>query len=159
MSLANDNLSALLAVRGELQLDTPHATLQALRNCAQFGTFEVLHNELGRNNGYVAWADINKESWRVLCQRGQPPSHMFEWNEGRLLLLLDIALARGQRHQLRASLERLFTGRRAVAFLRRGSVHIYARSGGRLRLVARRRFDAATPASTEARRPKGVRAP
>lgn len=146
MSLANDNLSALLEVRGELQLDTPHVTLRNLRNCARHGTFEVLNDELGRANGYVAWADINKESWRSLCERGQPPSHVFEWNEGRLLLLLDIAVGRNHRHQLRASLERLFASRRAIAFLRRGSVHIYARRGGRLRLVARRRFGGAAPA-------------
>ncbi|MRV74359.1 hypothetical protein GJ700_21870 [Duganella sp. FT92W] len=146
MSQANDNLHAILAVRCELQLDTPHATLQALRNCAQSGTFDVLHNELGRANGYVAWADINKESWRALCERGRLPSYAFEWNEGRLLLLLDIALARAQRHALRTSLERLFATRRAVVFLRRGCVHIYARSQGRMRLVARRRFDAAAPA-------------
>ena len=55
MSLANDNLSALLEVRGELQLDTPHVTLRNLRNCARHGTFEVLNDELGRANG----ADIS----------------------------------------------------------------------------------------------------
>lgn len=143
MSLEDANLRTLVEMRCNLQLDTPLATMQNLRNCARFSTFEVLHDDMGRTAGYLAWADINKESWRALCERAQPPRHVFEWKEGRLLLLLDVALAPGNRHQLRASLERLFAARRAVAFLRRGSLRIYARSGGRLRMVAQRRFDLA----------------
>lgn len=141
MSQADDKLCAILAVRSQLQLDTPHATLQQLRNCAQFGTFEVLYDALGRARGYMAWADINKESWRALCERGQLPGYPFEWNEGRLLLLLDVVLAPGQRHALRVSLEGAFGARRAILFLRRGRVHMYARNKGRIRLVARRQFD------------------
>lgn len=151
MSDTDKNLCLMLALRGELQLDTPHATLQGLRNSAQFNTFELLCNELGRNSGYLAWADIGKESWRALCERGQLPRYSFEWSEGRLLLLHDVVLAPGMRPALREGLRRLFARRRAVVFIRRGALRIYARRQGRLRLVARRRLEApAHPPSMQA---------
>lgn len=142
MSDIDKNLCALMALRGELQLDTPHATMQSLRNSAQFGTFEMLCNQLGRNCGYLAWADISKESWRALCERGQFPHYAYEWSEGRLLLLHDVVLAPGMRTVLRRELRRLFARRRAVVFIRRGTMRIYARRQGRLRLVAQRRLEA-----------------
>jgi hemolysin-activating ACP:hemolysin acyltransferase len=127
------NLYALLSIRDEFELDTPHHILRQLRNCAAHGNYALLEDGVGRTTGYIAWANVCKESWLQFVETGKVPLYPYEWNEGRLVLITDIVLgSQSARLALRSKIAELFSRRRAMAFVRENSLCIYRRYNGKL---------------------------
>ncbi|GEM_PF-3386072 len=101
------------------------------KSCMQ-NKIHFIQNELKRDIGYICWADINKESFLNLTKFALPPQFSYEWDEGKILLLLDIYFPKN--YPVRKILEALktkFPKRRLVLFNKKGSVRVYKKWNNR----------------------------
>lgn len=81
--------------------------------------------------GYIAWAEINRETLDQLFYTSKFPNYIYEWNEGKIRLILEIsiepsssrAIVRQLRHLLRTW--RVFAYKRhdLRVYVRRNNIH------------------------------------
>jgi hemolysin-activating ACP:hemolysin acyltransferase len=123
-------LVGALALRAANRLAISPALIELLRNSAQWNYLEILVDEVQRPIGYVSFARINKSSLERLARTGCIPKYDYEWNEGRIVLVLDVLIVAQARvaaiRQFRALLQR---HRVVVAHRRAEPLKIYLRHG------------------------------
>lgn len=101
-------------------------TLRWLKNSAITGHCKILCNELGDRMGYIAWAEINRESLDQLYYTGKFPNYVYEWEEGKIRLILEISLEPANRRALIRELRQLLRSWRVFAYKRR-ELRVYVR--------------------------------
>lgn len=94
-------------------------TLRWLKNSALTGKAQILCNELGEKKGYIAWADVNRETLDQLFYTGKFPHYVYEWDEGKIRLVLEISIEPASRRAILRQLRRLLRSWRVVAYKRR----------------------------------------
>jgi hemolysin-activating ACP:hemolysin acyltransferase len=138
MKIADTNLCELLRLRLRFQLGTDAETLYALGNSAWAQTFQILKDPLGRPVGYIAWANLNSESVQRLQQDFRLPKYVYEWNEGKIAVILDVIYNHESRFGLRALIRDLFPRSRLVVLWRRKHLSIYVRRHQRYSLASKK---------------------
>ncbi|MBP1204560.1 hemolysin-activating ACP:hemolysin acyltransferase [Duganella sp. 1411] len=133
-------LLAALELRARFCMETSPACLLYLTRSARKGMLRILEDALGRRVGYVAWASVNKESLRRLQRVGLGMPAHYEWDEGRLIVIVDAAFAPGGVRVLAQPLLDAFAHRRVVVLARSHAFSMYARTGDGFRHVATQRF-------------------
>lgn len=104
-----------------------------LRNSAYTDNLRVFSDQLKRPIGYVAWALIDKASARRLLRTGDLPFYLYEWSEGHICVIVDVALKPNPSREAQRQLRAFVKSRRAVMFVnRRGRRVLYIRRAGRL---------------------------
>jgi hemolysin-activating ACP:hemolysin acyltransferase len=82
--------------------------------------------------GYLAWADVNAETLLRIARAGIFPKYPYEWKEGDIRLFVDGLLSGSRRLSHWRSLVAESLGDAArVAFVKRGRVRYYVKSGTR----------------------------
>jgi hypothetical protein len=135
-----DGLIELLELRARSGSDISPVVFRNLLRSEERGMTHVFKSDLNRAIGYVAWANISKESLVRLRNDGVMPNLLGEWEEGHVLLLIDIILLRGTVGSLRDTLTYFARNRRVVIYLRRGCLWMFVRRGGAFQLTLRKRF-------------------
>ena len=103
------------------------------KSCAMNKIY-FFQNNLKRDIGYISWADINKESFLNLTKLGLNPQATYEWNEGYILLLLDITIPKNYpTKKLLKELKTIFPKRRLVLFNRKETINLYSKKNNRLK--------------------------
>lgn len=95
-------LGKLHVLRATLELSTSSEQGRNLMFAVRCGNYKLLYDDKQNLIGYVIWAAINRDGWRML-QRQQPPKYLSEWSEGIVMLPLDIVVL----YEWRAALQTL----------------------------------------------------
>lgn len=108
--------------------------LRQLKYSALAGTCKIFKDQFERRTGYIAWANINRESLQKIKRSGRFPSFSYEWDEGYITLVLD--MAGSLRHRdIKHELRRNFSSHRAIAFINKNRLRLYVRKRGLFRSV------------------------
>lgn len=129
-----------LELRVRFRMKTSPEALLYLARSARKGMLRILRDTLRRPIGYVAWAEVNKESLRRMQRVGLGMLAHYEWDEGRLVVIVDAAFAPGRARSLAQPLTAAFARRRVVVLARSHGFSLYARSGDEFLHVRTQRF-------------------
>jgi hemolysin-activating ACP:hemolysin acyltransferase len=129
-----------LELRARFRMETPPESLLYLTRSARKGMLRILRDKLRRPVGYVAWAEVNKESLRRMQRVGLDMLAHYEWDEGHLVVIVDAAFAPGRARCLAQPLMAAFARRRVVVLARSHAFSLYARSGAGFRHAHTQRF-------------------
>lgn len=113
-------------------LSTPPQLLGCLKRSAMNQQIKIFRSPAKAPIGYVAWANVNKYSFLMMSKTKQMPPYLYEWSEGRLLVIYDIAFAPQWSYIARKALIKFLKKKRFVSFLRRGRLHLWSKSVGKL---------------------------
>lgn len=131
----------IFMLRARLGLNTPPRVALNLGNSMRHGAVKIFYDCYQRPVGYVAWADINKESLLRLVQKGKFPSYIYEWSEGGFRLVVDAAFQRTKLVSAPRQVAIFMRSKRLLLWVRRGRLVVYARNGmGNFYLSARIRI-------------------
>lgn len=126
------NFGEAMNLRALKRLDTPVPDLERLILAAQSGILDILWAEMGRPIGYIACANISKETLRLILRGGHAPKYPYEWNEGGILLIYEVVLLAEWNLFARRQLIEKIRRSRAVVFARRGRMRVYVRRRNRI---------------------------
>lgn len=135
MDAKENSFAQLLEVRLIAGLDTPIATLKWLKNSSQFNCFYFFTDIAGRNNGYISWANVNRETLLRLQRSGLFPVYFYEWDEGNIKLLLDIAFVDGWTSYNHSQLRQFLRSQKALAWYRHDQLQCVIRQNDLLRRI------------------------
>jgi hypothetical protein len=135
ISNANTLLCNMLEARARNGLVTTPEQFSQLRSSAANGTAMIFKDVLYRPIGYIAWANVNKESILRLSTLGKFPCYPYEWNEGGVFLLLDVVFDGDSRRYGLSELKRVLSTKRAVVFSKRKSCRLYLKRKGNHRRI------------------------
>lgn len=95
------------------------------------GCFHLIRDSFDKLSGYIIWARISKESLRTMIRQKAWPKYAHEWNEGNIIVILDIVNRSLKPAGLQTLLRTLFGRYRIVLYEHRGKVVCLTRSGKR----------------------------
>jgi hemolysin-activating ACP:hemolysin acyltransferase len=102
--------------RAKAPLDT---ILRMLDSAYELQQIKLYFNDFGQCVGYVCWAWVTKDVEERLLGEPDYMPHLFEWNEGTRLWILDFCAARGSLARLWADMrDVLFPAAEAVNYVR-----------------------------------------
>lgn len=119
--------SRVIDIRISSALNTPAHLLAALKNSAMSGQIEVFNSTANNPIAYVAWANVNKESFLMMSKTKQMPPFFYEWNEGKLMVIYDVVFLPKWGTLAKAELLNFLLQKRFVAFLKRGRLHLWTK--------------------------------
>lgn len=105
------SFSLMCDLRSYSDGDVSSQTLRWLKNSAKYECNIFLRNSIGQARGYIAWADVSKETARRLRASGIFPQYDYEWREGNILLILDVAFDPSIRADAKKVLRKLIRSR------------------------------------------------
>jgi hemolysin-activating ACP:hemolysin acyltransferase len=79
----------ICALRGQASEGISNYLRHALKISVTEGNFEIFYSQ-GKPIGYWAWANTVRESVSRLKRTGRYPFFAYEWNEGRISLIIDV---------------------------------------------------------------------
>jgi len=84
------DLGILMQLRASSGLLTDPAVFMLLNNSVAQSCYKIFFDPSGKPAGYMLWADVNEESAARLIRTGQYPVYQYEWDEGDIVMLLDV---------------------------------------------------------------------
>lgn len=119
--------SKVVDIRSASVLETSSHLLSALKNSAENGKIKVFSSGSHSFFAYLAWAEVNKESLVLMGKTKQMPPFLYEWNEGRLMVIYDVVFLPKWGVLAKREILQFLRQVRVVAFLKRGNLHIWSR--------------------------------
>ena len=95
-----ESFGILCDIRSYRWLNSSPEQLMHLRLSAKAGTFKIFWDQHSRPLGYAIWANVCRESVQRLARNGRYPIYGFEWNDGRICLVLDVVFNNIDREQV-----------------------------------------------------------
>lgn len=120
-------LVRLVGLRARCNLNTPAGVYLNLENAARNGRVCILADRHGRPCGYVAFANLNKESFVRFRHHGELPKNAWEWNEGHLVVVADCMWRSLELADLLRQLREAVGRVRVVGYRRDGRIKICTR--------------------------------
>lgn len=131
----NDLLVRLLGLRARYNLDTPFGVYLELESAVRHGGVRILLDRHGRACGYVAFANLGKESFVRFRHHGKLPKDAWEWNEGHLLVIADCVWKNLKLAELLRQLREAVGRARVIGYRRGGIFKICARRNKIFRFI------------------------
>ena len=125
----------LANLRLKAGLDTPVQILQWLRHSAEYNAVYYFKNLAGRVNGYAIWAKVCRETLFRQKRTGQFPRYFYEWNEGQIVLLLDVVFIDGWNCHNSNQLRHFIKSHKAVAWYRKQHLNLLIRKQGAMKNI------------------------
>lgn len=134
---ANEILVKLLSLRARNSLSTHPDIFLALQKATLRKTVIFLVGRSGRACGYFAYAGLNKESFSRFRDQGALPNNSWEWDEGRLLIVVDCMWRNISFSECRRQLREAIGRARIFAYQRNGVIKIWAKRSTFFHLIER----------------------
>lgn len=131
----NDRAALLieaLELRAMNGLNTPPDLFVKLRNCAYANTLIIFKDQLNRQIGYLAFAEVNKESVLRFLKAGIIPFYSYEWGEGCISLIIDILVQKSSSFDAVRQLKEVLYSKRVIIFSKRNKRKLYLKKNGKL---------------------------
>lgn len=133
----NIYFASLCEVRMGLQTVTTPENLRWLNFSARKKFFQFFYSPRGDKMslpiGYVVWAEVCRENVERLLHTGILPYYPFEWNEGKICLVLDVAFVDGLTSWNRRALKQFLASKACIAFKKGSKTRVYKRKFGQFR--------------------------
>jgi len=126
------NFLQMISLRAAGGFDLGAALVRRLRLAAMAGTSRIIYDDLGRPEGYVTWARLNKEGFKAFVRTGACPRYYYELNEGHFFVLLDVYASKRSK-ETRRVVQDLAGRARLWSRLGAGVGQVYLRSGSGFR--------------------------
>jgi|GEM_PF-563114 len=127
---AFSSLSEIIEVRCMCGLDTPAPLLAALRASALENRVTVFYSAVKTPIAYIAWANLDKDSFSMVSKTRRMPLYPYEWNEGKLMLIYDVAWAPQWMLIAKKSLLKFLLKKRFISFIKHNRLHVWSRKQG-----------------------------
>lgn len=111
------------------QISTMH--LNWFKHAVEKKKYQIIRNEVGKAKGYVLWADVSKETARRFLSSNVYPNVFYEWDEGNVLLILDVVIQPSITVKTKSFLKGLILSRRAVIYRRSDKARFLLRKSNR----------------------------
>ena len=141
----SEALIQLLSLRARNSLDTPPGVFLTLEKAARKHGVSILRNGRGRACGYVAYAQLNKESFALFRSRGMLPHNSWEWDEGNFVIIADCMWKNLKFAECRRQLREAIGRARVIGYIRDGEVKIWSLRNKIFRLVEPEAYAAGRP--------------
>lgn len=126
-----EDFSLLCELRSSKPSSLTADTLRYLKYSVLQDKYSVYRDQNDAPRGYVAWADISLETLVRIAHHGRYPRYLYEWNEGRVRLFLDVLMHRQIGDISTAEvIARLTRDADFVAYERRGKFRVLAKCEG-----------------------------
>ncbi len=125
LATRNQLAFSALALRIQAGESASWQELLAIRNAAENKTLTILLDDDGLEVGYIAWANINKETALKLLQSGAFPHYPYEWSEGNICLIDDIMFIPNKSKNAQKSLSLFLSKKRVIIFYRKHKTTLY----------------------------------
>jgi hemolysin-activating ACP:hemolysin acyltransferase len=116
------NLFRLMFLRTKNKLNTPPDLSEQLMFSAMRNKISFFGGAYGKDIGYVAWADICKESAKIIIKRKSARIYDYEYDEGKICFLIDIVFDRKESLTAKAQLKNFILEKKMVLYIKRNGV-------------------------------------
>lgn len=130
MSSQAEKVNELCLVRAYQKVDIRPELISWIGFSVSAECYKIITNKSEKPTGYVIWANISKETFRAMIKHECFPKYPYEWNEGNIILILDVVNTSLSFLQLKSLLRELFSSHRVVVFERYGKMKCLSRRGG-----------------------------
>lgn len=117
----------VMQVRFIHAVDTPTILQQRLLQSCIDGRIRVIKSEQGNLLGYLAWANVTRETMNMLIAIQQLPLYPYEWNDGKLMLIYDIFINRYWQAEAHREIRQYITRRRFYSYFNNGRITLLLR--------------------------------
>lgn len=107
------------------QLDTTAFLQSSILDAILNDSVRIFRGECGEIIGYVAWANIKRETLNYIYRTQTLPHYAYEWHEGKIKLFFDTALCNRWRFLARYYLFQFLRKHRLFAYYRKGRIRAY----------------------------------
>ena len=121
-----------LQFRASLGLATPPDIFFRLLNSSLAEKLVVFKDQIKRPIGYLAWAGVNRESALRFLKSGQYPLYPYEWNDGGIALILDVAIQKRSNFDALNQMTEFIHSKRAIIFCKKSTPKLYFRQKDKL---------------------------
>lgn len=104
---------------GGMNVPLDPSMLARLRHAAYAGTLTILRDAKKDPVGFVCWAGGNKDSVRIAERFGLFPRHFWEFNEGKIALLVMVLFAYPRNQEAKKAFKDFLRTHRAVYYAKR----------------------------------------
>lgn len=115
-----EDFSLICDFRSEYPNVTTPEQLRWIKYSVQSGNYYIFRNKLEQPVGYAIWAKVCRETLARLVRTGVYPQYYYEWNEGRIPLLLDLFMIDRLTLLNRIQLNWVKRRHKALSYVRRG---------------------------------------
>ena len=130
-----DDFSLLCDLRSSRPSQLASETLKMLKISVLQEKYAICHDINGLPRGYVAWADVNTESLLRMCRVDDFPQYNYEWNEGKIKIIIDVLMhTKSHEEKLSSIIYKLVEDSEKVAFVKWGKFKVYERYNDRFKL-------------------------
>jgi hypothetical protein len=119
-SAAFTTLANVIEVRESAGASTSPQLLGALKNAASDGRIYICKSPVGTPVGYMAWANVTKETLIGVNATKAMPSYHYEWAEGKLMLIFDVMFLPQWSKISKNHLVYFLRSKKFFAFIKRG---------------------------------------
>lgn len=130
---SSDDFSLLLGIRSRTELNTSAEMLRWIQNSIIANTYKIFKDPFGVSNGYMIWANVNRETICRMSRIKLFPKYSYEWREGNIILILDLVFLDGWNQCNRRQLVKFIRHQRVFAFARRDKLSMFIRKKNRHR--------------------------
>lgn len=100
-------LGEIVTIRATIGLVTDAEKIRVLVNSINYDHVAVIKDQFESPAGYISWAKINEESLKRFLNNSLYPEYFYEWNEGDIVMITDIAAVHRYRFQTLSKLRDL----------------------------------------------------
>ena len=120
------DFSILCDIRSTIAVDTKQMQLIWFKAATNANTYKILWDEFERPIGYIVWANICKESLLRIQRSGCYPLHPCEWSEGKIKLILEVAVNDVNRTKALSDIKIFMKKQKIIAYSKKsvGKLHI-----------------------------------
>jgi len=124
-------IAEVLTLRCLGNLETPSWHLNSLMIASENRNVKLFHSAEEQLIGYIAWISVTKETFRTMSHTPYLPPYAYEFNEGRLTVVFDVAFHPLFSKEAKNSLVQYVKKKRFIAILKRDRLHTWVRAKGR----------------------------
>ena len=136
-AINNQQLIDAISLRVQSDLGLDWQEMRTLQRSSKVSGIKILTDSSGNKLGYVAWANVNKETAVQLLRHNIPPIYHYEWSEGKVCLLTDVLFLPGNRQAAQKSLTTFLVNKRAILFQRKNRVALLIRKMNKFKFFSK----------------------
>lgn len=130
------SFSTMCDIRSQSNLSTSAELLRHLKFSAITNKDIIFKDSFGTPKGYMIWANVNKESLLKLKNSSFYPLYFYEWQEGPIVLILDIMILGGMTRKMRSRLIQFLSEKRIFAFNKNNKTSTYINWKNKIRRIS-----------------------
>jgi hemolysin-activating ACP:hemolysin acyltransferase len=140
MGRKSDDLSLIHDLRAAQLKETYDENLFLLEVSVRTDNYHIFYDEVNNPVGYIVWANVNRESLYKIQRTGLYPKYPYEWHEGKITLILDVAINDTNKAEALRQIKVFMKKQKIVAYTKKSIGKLHIRQKQRLTPKGQQRF-------------------